>query len=221
MRPIADPPRPQRVRSSFPRLRWWPTKGRRTAPERPLDAVGQARVETWAPLAYRLAWRFVRHRDRGVPPPDELISEALYGLTYAAGLFDEARGVPFGPYAAMVVRHQLIHAVLRWRRRVRLVPYPTGRPRVGDERPWDDDPWEAEDRRTPPDPATGAATREMCDRIRRAMPASWYRVIRLFYGEGYTYTEIARRTGQSREAIRLVVRKATARARSHFPDWPG
>ena len=214
MRPTADPTRPCRARPTVRRRVWQPAKPRPAAPVRPLDALGRARVEAFAPLAYRLAWQYARHHARDVPP-DELIAEALYGLTYAAGLFDEGRQVPFGAYATLVVRHRLIQAILSWRRGKRVGPYPT-RSDAGD-----DTAWEAEDRQPAPDLAAGAAARELCDRIRRVLPASWYAVIRLYYAEGFTYAEIGRRVGLTRESIRQMVTKATERVRQKFPEWPG
>src|SRR5262245_56648089 len=62
---------------------------------RPLDAAAQEQVKKHSWLAYQLAWRFARNRARDMPA-DELIAEALYALTYAAGLFEEDRGIEFG-----------------------------------------------------------------------------------------------------------------------------
>jgi RNA polymerase sigma factor (sigma-70 family) len=180
--------------------------------QRPLDPVARARVEGAIPLAYRLAWRWARQRAPGVPP-DELIAEALYGLTYAAGMFDETRGVPFPAYAALVIRHRLIHLVRVWRRAGRVGPYP-GQAAAGD-----DAPWEAADDNPGPDPVTGLAAREMCDRVRRALPRQWYTVLRLRHAEGRTFQEIGRRYGVSRQCIQQIVTQATERARESFPEW--
>ena len=76
-------------------------------------------------------------------PADELISEALFGLTYAAGRYDEDRHVPFGAYANMVIRHRLIQTVIRWRDK-RFAPLPDWSESSGE-------PWEAADYRPAPD----------------------------------------------------------------------
>jgi RNA polymerase sigma factor (sigma-70 family) len=177
-----------------------------------LDVAGQERVEECMALAYRLAWRFARNA-RDVPM-DELIGEALYGLTYASGLFDAARAVPFAAYATLVVRHRLIQAILSWRRAKRAVPYPV-RIEAGD-----DAPWEPEDDRPAPDLVAQASAREMCDRIRRVLPANLYAILRFYYIEGYTFEEIGRHYGWTRQRIQQLLNKAIAKARRAFPDWP-
>ena len=180
--------------------------------QRPLDPVAQSRVVGAIGLAYQLALRYARQRAPDVPT-DELIGEALYGLTYAAGMYDETRGVPFGAYAALVIRHRLIHLVRVWRRAGRAGPYP------GQAAAEDDNPWEAADDNPGPDPATGLAAREMCDRVRQALPRRWYVVLRLHHAEGRTYQEIGRKFGVSREFIRQLVHRAAERARESFPEW--
>jgi len=179
---------------------------------RSLNAADQRRVQSYSPLAYQLAWKFARHNARDVPA-DELISEALYGLTYAAGLFDESRGVPFGAYATLVIRHRLIHAIIRWRRARRIiVPLPV---RFGSE----GETWEAEDRNPPPEAHVGAAAREMCERVRRILPARWYTALRLYHAEGYSLSEVAARMGITRNRVRQLLDKAQDQARESFPRW--
>src|SRR5262245_11288173 len=130
------------------------------AMRRPLDPVAQARVEEAVPLAYRLAWRMHRQHARDVPV-DELIAEALYALTYAAAMFDEARQVPFEPYAVLTIRHRLAHFVRSWRHNAwQAGQYP-------EQVSADDAPWEAADDNPAPHPVTGLVAREMCDRVRR------------------------------------------------------
>ena len=177
---------------------------------RSLDDDGQRRVQTYSPLAYQLAWKFARHSARDVPA-DELISEALFGLTYAAGLFDESRGVPFGAYATLVIRHRLIQAIFRWRRARRIVaPLPV----LSDE-----ETWEAEDDHPPPDAHAGVAAREMCERVRRILPARWYDALCLHHVEGHSLTEVGARLGISRERVRQLLDKAHEQARQSFPRW--
>src|SRR5688572_28147027 len=83
MRSFANrPSRPDRFRSPLKQRRVTSRPGRR------LNASGQARVTAYGHLARRLAGQFARRHYR-VLPDDELLAEALYGLTYAAGLYDE------------------------------------------------------------------------------------------------------------------------------------
>ena len=202
----------RRPRTTVRRLAFRPLRQPPVSRARPLDPVGQARVEACTPLAYRLAWAYARQRARDVPP-DELIAEALYGLTYAAGMFDEARRVPFAAYATLAIRHRLTQLIIRWRRARRAVPYPVGLD-------YDDAPWEAADDRPKPDLVAGASAREVCERVRRVLPARWYLILRLRYAEGWTYGEIGDYFGVSRQWVPQVIEKATRRVLKHFPDLP-
>ena len=176
---------------------------------RPLDAVGQERAEAYCPLAYQLAWRFARRYARDMPA-DELIAEALYALTYAAGMFDEKRQVPFGAYANMVIKHRLIQAILSWRRGKRVGPMPVLFDGEGE--------WEVKDR-PGPDVPTMTAAQEMCDRVRRVLPARWFTVLHLFHGEGRTLEEIGDQFGVSRQRVQQLVVKASKRVQQCFPEW--
>jgi RNA polymerase sigma factor (sigma-70 family) len=213
MRAIADPSRPRRAPATSRRIACRPVRPRPASRARPLDPVGRARVEAFAPLAYRLAWYYARQRARDVPA-DELIAEALYGLTYAAGMFDDRRRVPFPAYAVLVIRHRLGLLIRTWRRARRAGPYPAGTA-------YDGAPWEAADDRPKPELVAGASARDLCDRVRRVLPARWYTVLRLRHAEGWTFQEIGDHLGVSRQFIQQVVEKATVRVRRHFPDWPG
>lgn len=185
----------------------------RSGPRR-LSPAAQELVTAHTWIAYRMAWRFARRHARDVPA-DELIADALYGLTYAASMFRTCHNVPFGAYATMVVRHRLIQAVVRWRRGKRAGRLPTVLTAQGEEMPW-----EAADRPAP-DVQDSTAAREMCARVRRALPARLYKVLRLYHGEGYTLAEIGDRMGLSRQRIRQMVVQARDRVREVFPDWVG
>src|SRR5918994_440129 len=111
--PLSRVPAMRRIQRPSRPLRFLPLRTPpRTAagffpPHRPaarLTADGRRRVETYRLLACRVAWRFARRNARDVPT-DELVAEALYALTYAAGLYDANRDVPFGAYASRVIRH--------------------------------------------------------------------------------------------------------------------
>jgi RNA polymerase sigma factor (sigma-70 family) len=171
-------------------------------------------VEDHAWLAYRMAWRFARRHARDVPA-DELIAEALLALTYAAGRFRPDCGVPFLAYASMVLRHWLIQAVLRWRRGQRAGRLPTVTTSHGEQVPW-----EAE-ARPAPDPCAGAAAREMCDRVRRVLPARLYRVLRLYHGEGRSLGELAEHFQVTRQRILQMIAEAEGLVRKKFPHWVG
>ena len=184
----------------------------RRPPTRPLDAAGRERVAQYIPLAYQQAWKVARHLARDVPA-DELTSEALYALTYAASLYDPGRSVPFGAYATMVIRQRLILLVAAWRRARRAVRRVPGADR-------DDDVWEAE-ARPGLDVLTATATHELCDRVRELLPPRWYTFLRLHHGEGRTLEEIGTRYGVTRQRVRELVVKAAQRVREHFPEWMG
>src|SRR5438067_2093127 len=82
---------------------------------RRLDAAAQALVLAHLRLTELLAGEQSRRCGRAVPAK-ELLGEARLALAYAASRFEEGRGVPFGAYATMVIRHRLAQAVDVWRR---------------------------------------------------------------------------------------------------------
>ena len=97
------------------------------------------------------------------------------------------------------IRHRLLHMVRVWRRNAwRAAQYPA---QVSPE----DNLWEAVDDNPGPDPATGVAAREMCDRVRRVLPRDWYTVLRLYHAEGRTCQEIGRRFGLTRQRVQQVL----------------
>ena len=204
-RDFSYPPRAPVRRTAFRRLPF-----RAGSRVRPLDPPGQARVEAFTAVAYRLAWQYARQWARDVPP-DELIAEALYGLTYASGMFDDARRVPFTAYATLVIRQRLTQLIRRWRRERRVIPFPVGAS-------YDDTPWEAADDRPRPDLVARTSASELCDRVRRVLPPRWYTILRLRYADGWTYEEIGDYFGISRQWISKVIDKATRRVLKHFPD---
>jgi RNA polymerase sigma factor (sigma-70 family) len=145
-------------------------------------------------------------------PLDDLIAEAFYGLTYAASLFDPERGVPFGAYATMVVRHRLIQSVLAWRRARRCDQLPIVQTPDG--------PTEVEaEARPAPELCAVVAAKEMCERVRRVLPARTYKLLRLRYGEGRTLVEIGSRLGLTRQRVRQMVAEASHQLRLAFPEW--
>jgi RNA polymerase sigma factor (sigma-70 family) len=159
--------------------------------------------------ACRLAWCFAHFHANDVPV-EELVGEALCALTYASSRYEEARDIPFGAYATLVIRHYLTHAIHRWRREKRCRPLPRPTRSEGDVS-------ELADRRPAPDAADGAAARELCERIRRFLPAQLYEVLYLYHGEGHTFEEIGARVGLTRQRVRQIVVKATNRVRKRFP----
>jgi RNA polymerase sigma factor (sigma-70 family) len=169
----------------------------------PLTADRQRLAEQYLHLAYQLAWWFARNTCRDVPA-DELISEALHGLTYAAGRYDESRHVPFIAYAKMVIRHRLIQAVIKWRDN-RHAQLPEWSDLTGEQ-------WEVEDRRSL-DLCNQAAALELCNRVRWALQPRWYKALRLYYGRGWTLEDIGKLQGISRQRVAQVIEKATREAR--------
>jgi RNA polymerase sigma factor (sigma-70 family) len=174
-----------------------------TAPPRPLDADRQALAEANLPLAYGVSWDY-RRRAPWVPA-DELIAEAFYSLTYAAGRFDPATGVPFPAYARLAIRHRLGQLAKCWYRRRRNMPLAEedadGFPAAG----------VAE---AGPDPAELAAQRDECDRVRRVMPGKWYTILWDRFAVGLIQIETAARLDVSRQAVDQLEGRALRRART-------
>lgn len=171
-------------------------------------------IEAHVWLAHGLARRHYERFGR-LLPLDELDGEAVYALVYAADRFDEGRGVPFGAYATLVVRHRLNQAVSAWRRGGRLAhtrftdltaagPEPDRRfdvachrTRAGDDE---------------------AAVREALARVRAVVRPRWYRALHLYHAQGHTLEEVGAILGVSRERVRQMVGAAINQARRRFPD---
>jgi RNA polymerase sigma factor (sigma-70 family) len=171
---------------------------------RPLDSSQQTLAKQWMPAAYKLAWACHRKRRSYGIPLDELIGEALYALTYAAGRYDAARGILFCNYAGMVIRHRLGQLVNNWRR--------FGR--AGDM-PLDDDGLTAEHQVVDPAPdvQVQAAAVEEFERVRRSIPPRWWEVLRLRHVEGQTLEDIGERFGVTRQAVRQAEKRVRMKVR--------
>ncbi|HKB02310.1 MAG TPA: sigma-70 family RNA polymerase sigma factor [Gemmataceae bacterium] len=208
-RPTRLPITPSAAGRGFPNVLPPVVSGRAT---RRLGPGGQSRVREFTRLAHRVAWRFARSQARDVPV-DELIGESLLGLTYAAAMYDDGRDVPFPAYAGMVIRHRLVRWVRVWRRGRRLRLH---RPLADDS--GEAEVWDAEDRHPLWDPAAGATARELCERIRRLLPAHLWSILHAHYAEGHTLRSIGRRLGISRQRVRQLLDKAAHQVREQFPD---
>jgi RNA polymerase sigma factor (sigma-70 family) len=182
--------------------------------ERRLDAGAQARVRSHLHLTDLLACEQYRRCGRAVPRK-ELVGEAQLALAYAATRFDEGRGVPFGAYATMVIRHRLAQAVVVWQRwgRANQACFTDLAETGGDGGLLAVNPTCPRTR----EPAQDVADRELIERVRLAMPPRWFAVLQLYFAQGHTLEEIAGQVGVSRERVRQLVAKGVARARRRLP----
>ncbi len=173
---------------------------------RPLNEHSQELARTHQDLARRLAWKQHLHCGRSMPL-DELRGEALYGLVYAAGMFDPSRGVPFGAYATMAIKHRLMQAVVIWQRGGRLahIRFTDLNARMANEF---DTP--CPHTRESIDEAT---LHETLDRVRCRLPSRWFQALELYYADGHTLEEVGNRLGVTRERVRQLLNKAMGRAR--------
>jgi RNA polymerase sigma factor (sigma-70 family) len=182
------------------------TLSRGEANLQPLSDAAQELAHAHLNLARRLAWKHYQSSARLVPL-DELRGEALYGLVYAAGMFDPGRGVPFGAYATLAITHRLIQAVNVWRRGGRLAPVRFTDLTASTQRDFD----------TPclrtREPLDHAVLDELIDRVRRMLPPRWFQALLLYYAHGHTLEEVGHRLGVTRERVRQLLTKAMGRAR--------
>lgn len=175
----------------------------------PLDEEGKARVEKYLRYAYLLAWNFFRRYARDMQIED-LIAETMYALTYASGRFKPEYRVPFGAYATMVIRHRLIGAVsARRQHRNHFQGHPTGSKKLEQE---------PEDR-TLPEVGAAMEARELCELVRRMLPAEWYELLRLYHAEGRTLEDIGRDFGITGVRVGQIIVQAKERVRRYLPEW--
>ncbi len=160
-------------------------------------------------LAEQMAWWQYRQSARLVPL-DELRGDAMYGLVYAAGMFDDTRNVPFPAYARMAIRHRLMQAVRNWLR--------------GGSRRAKSFSEFGENAHAELDPACTRAREagsemnvdEMIGQVRRVLPARWFQAFHMYYGQGFTMREVGEQLGVTRERVRQLLDKAMLRARAHI-----
>jgi RNA polymerase sigma factor (sigma-70 family) len=143
------------------------------------------------------------------------MGEAHYALTYASSLFDAGKGVPFGAYVTMVIRHRLIQteAAWRWGPPLEHIPFTDLAARSAPGPPAGFEPPCPRTR----DACDEASLQELLDRVRRTLPPRWFRLLELHYAQGYTLREIGVRLGVSRERVRQLLAKALKRARAQLP----
>jgi RNA polymerase sigma factor (sigma-70 family) len=175
-------------------------------PLKPLDTFAQQLAQSHLALARRLAWKHYRNCSRKVPL-DELRGEALFGLVYAAGMFDVSRGVPFGAYATLAITHRLIHAVNIWRRGGRL-----------DHVRFTDMTAHSQNEFDVPCPRTresieDAIVHERLDRVRNLVPHRCFQAMQLYYAHGHTLEEVGHQLGVTRERVRQLLMRAMEQAR--------
>lgn len=172
----------------------------------PLDDTAQELARTHLGLANRLAWKQYQNCARTVPL-DELRGEALYGLVYAAGMFDPGRNVPFAAYASLAITHRLIHAVTVWRRGGRLAHV-----RFTDLTAQTTNEFDTPCLHTR-ESIDEAGIHELIERVRQLLPPRWFQALQLYYAHGHTLEEVGHQLGVTRERVRQLLNKAMGRAR--------
>jgi DNA-directed RNA polymerase specialized sigma24 family protein len=161
-----------------------------------------ALVADGAPVALGIARKLAGPR----VPVDELRGEAFLALVYATRWFDPARGVPWRIFAGRVVHQRLTRFVRRWLRQPAAVG--TG----GDVEP---DEAAAPNRADPTirDPAELVAAGDLCELVRRRLPARWFVLLWQVHAEGRTFVDVGRCRGVRADTVRKTCHMAEARAR--------
>jgi RNA polymerase sigma factor (sigma-70 family) len=178
-------------------------------PLSPLDATAQARASAHLSLAELLAGTRFRRCGR-VVPLEVLLSEAHYGLIYAASRYDESRGVPFGAFATMTIRHRLTQLVTAWRRGGwrDVLTFTDLTALSGDASSRPDPPcWRISS------PEREAGVRDLLACVEAILPPRWFTLLQLHFAHNYTLEEIGTRYGISRERVRQLLGKAIQRVR--------
>jgi RNA polymerase sigma factor (sigma-70 family) len=173
-------------------------------PTAQLTPHGQALAESAVRLAYRMASDWAR-RHRGLPM-DELKSEALYALTYAASRYDASTGVPFASYTTLVVRHRLLQFT-RWYLARRATP-------LDRESKWgDDDTTEIATVDPGADAADSAHAHMEVERLRTSLDSQHFYILWEHFAEGRALEDIGNDYCVSRQRIRQIEAEAVRAAR--------
>ena len=186
-------------------------------PLSPLDTAGQARASAHLPLAELLANTHFRRYGRLVPF-DVLLSEAHYGLIYAASRFDESRGVPFGAFATLAIRHRLTQVTTVWQRGGRrgVLTFTDLAAFRGEAGGQPDPPcWRTES------PEQEASNRDFLTWIHNILPPRWFTMLLLHFAHNYTLEEIGIRYGISRKRVHQLLGKAIQRVRREISKEAG
>lgn len=150
----------------------------------------------------RLAWSIAKQVNYQLyrTPFQELVSEALVGLTYAASLYTSERGIPFGNYAAMVIRHKLYRFCKVYdRSQFARMPVDSN----GEEIQFGKaDTVEA-----------NLAAADLCQLLKGRLPSRWYAMLWMRTVDGCDYRAISAHFGISRQRAYQLIVKAMTRAK--------
>jgi len=165
-----------------------------------LNRAGREIVAENHGLALYWAWKIYKRPVRNetnepVTPVADLMSDACGALIYAAVLFDDRHGVPFGAWASRVIGLQMKDAKRRRRVANRLLTF-------------GDDALETVLAPPAPEPLAVDDARTTCNVIRRSIPARSYRMLYLRYVLGWKLAEIGAVEGVCKERVRQVIREA-------------
>ncbi|HTU23476.1 MAG TPA: sigma-70 family RNA polymerase sigma factor, partial [Gemmataceae bacterium] len=144
--------------------------------------------------------------------------EAHYGLIYAASRFDESRGVPFGAFATLAIRHRLTQVTTVWQRggRRAVLTFTDLAALRGEASAHPDPPCS---RTTSPEQE--ASNRDLITWIHALLPPRWFTLLQMHFAHNYTLEEIGSRYGISRERVRQLLGKAIQRIRQEMSKEAG
>jgi RNA polymerase sigma factor (sigma-70 family) len=151
-------------------------------------------------------------------PYEDLVQAGRIGVWRAIQHYDASRGVPFGRYAGVAIRHHIWHATLRQQRRERL---PAWRLVESDAAPGD--PAQLVEARE-----AAALLRAMLEEACAHLPVSWERALLadgLWGRPAQSLAALGRRYGVSRERVRQWRVKALLHVRvrllasAHLSLW--
>ncbi len=170
-------------------------------------------AQTLAAANVALAYHFARRVHYRAPrvPLDQLNSEALVGLCYAAAHFVPGRS-KFSAYASWAILQTLNRFVVVWSRKGKL-----DLPTFTDLVPGEQSALDLFAGREP-DPAALAAQHDLLDRVRRFLPKREWQILDLFYRHGYDLRQIGRRLRISYQRVQQLLRNAKARAKKHLQE---
>lgn len=181
----------------------------------------RALATQWVRLAYGMANKMHARLRHGTANIDDVISWAMWGLCVAAQRYDPKRGVPFGPYAAMIIHQRVSQAITSATCMTRggqdiihsfARPLEDGDESMGDSTHYQ---WEPRDHRLP-SPDETAHIHEVRQAMRQCLRPREIKVVEGYYLEQRTMEALGKDLRISKQRVDQIIRTAVSKVQAYI-----